>query len=281
MMTSPETASWKAADGLVLHEHRWHAAAPRGVVALVHGFIEHGGRYAPLAERLVERGYTVAAIDLRGHGRSQGERAFVHRFDEYLGDVDRFLAAVYNDFPALPLFLLGHSMGGLIAAECYLTRRPPLRGLILSAPAVTVGARVFPLLRGLATFVAALFPRLRVTQLGNGGFVSRNPQAVAEIEKDPLIYRGRFPVRTGAEILRAGERLRRQAEAIDLPLLILHGTGDLLTDAKGSEELHRRAASPDKTLKLYEGLYHELFSEPERETVLADLFDWLDAHCGE
>ena len=278
MLVSVEATKWKTADGLVLHEHRWKAAAPRGVVALVHGFIEHGGRYAPVAERLVERGYAVAALDLRGHGLSEGDRAFVHRFDDYLADVDRFLATLRNDFPHLRLFLLGHSMGGLIAAECYLTRRPPLTGLILTAPAVTVGARVYPLVRKLAAFVAAIFPRLRILQLGGASLVSRNPEAITRLEEDPLIYRGRFPVRTGAEILSAGERLRQQAEAIDIPLLILHGTSDLLTNVSGSEEIHRRASSPDKTLKVYEGLYHELFSEPEREAVLADFLDWLDAH---
>jgi acylglycerol lipase len=173
--------------------------------------------------------------------------------------------------------VFGHSMGGAITGLLAAAGRLNARGLALSAPAARTGPKVFPLLRHLARIVGTLAPKLRIVRMGHG-FVSRDPQVVEQFANDPLVFHGRIPCRTGAEILAAAPRLLRSAPRIRLPLLILQGTGDVVVDFRGAEELHRRAGSPDKTLKLYPGLYHDLVNEPERQQVLDDLVEWLDAH---
>jgi len=266
---------FSAHDGLELYEQRWLPEPAAAVVVVVHGVNEHSGRYARLAAALNEQGYGVYAMDLRGHGKSAGERAMIRSFDEYLADLDVLLARVAAREPGKPLFLFGHSMGGAIVALAAITRQPTLAGVVLSAPAVRVGGRVFPILRHLAAWISRLLPKLRLVRVGCR-FICRDPQVVAQFESDPLVFHGRFPVRTGAEILRAAKQIQTHADALRLPLLIMHGTADVVTDAEGSRLLHLRAGSHDKTLHLYEGFYHELHSEPEKEHVIADLVAWLN-----
>ena len=272
-----EEDHFEARDGLRLHENRWLPEGdPVAVVAVVHGFIEHSGRYAEVAAELNRHGYAVDAMDLRGHGKSEGPRVFVRSFDDYLADVEVFLNRLRERQPGKPLFLFGHSMGGTIAALLAATRPLDVHGLLLSAPACRVGGGVFPFLRHLAGFVSRVCPGLRVVRFGFSR-VSRDPQVVAGMKNDPLVFHGRFPARTGAEILRAASRLRSRLETIEIPFLLMHGTADLVTDVAGSRELHARARSTDKTLELYEGLYHDLLHEPEKEQVTADLIEWLAA----
>jgi acylglycerol lipase len=279
-----------ASDGTRLFAQCWLPEGPsKAVVALVHGFTEHSGRYAKLAGDLNGQGYAVYAVDLRGHGRSAGSRCFVRSFDQYLDDLAALMEWVDRREPQRPLFLLGHSMGGTIAA-LYAVRQcggtpagetpapQRLHGLVLSGPAVLIRPELFPVLRRLVAPASLLLPWLRVVRMG-GRYVSRDPQIVDGFRSDPLVFHGRFPVRTGAEILRAARLVLREAEEIRLPLLVLHGTADRACDCRGSDELYRRAGSDDKTLRLYDGLYHEVFSEPERDQVLADLLPWLDARC--
>ena len=264
-------------DGLSLYELSWRPDEDStAVVVLVHGFIEHSGRYARVAENLVRHGYAVYAMDLRGHGRSEGERVLVASFDEFLADLDVLLESVRRREPDKPLFLFGHSMGGTIVARFAATRQPQVRGLVLSAPAARVGRRVFPILRRLALLVSRWFPRLRIVGLGHR-WVSRDPAVIADFSNDPLVFHGRFPVRIGAEILAAAQQMLDSAEAVRTPLLILQGTGDRIVDPNGSRQFHERAAAKDKTLRMYDGLYHELLSEPERDQVMADLIAWLNA----
>jgi acylglycerol lipase len=266
-----------ARDGLVLYEQSWlPEGEAAGVVVVVHGICEHGGRYVRLAGDLNRRGYAVYAMDLRGHGRSDGARVLVRAFDEYLDDVEMLLDRVAARHPEKPLFLLGHSMGGAVVALLGILRPPKVRGLVLSAPSVVVGGNVFPVLRRLAALASFVWPTLRFVRMGCW-YISRDPAVVEAFKNDPLVFHGRFPVRTGAEILRAAQRIHLGMDQLQLPLLILHGTKDHVTDPNGSRLLATRAASPDKTLRLYPGLYHELFSEPERDQVLADTLAWLDA----
>ena len=266
-----------AGDGLRLLERRWRPGGEsRGEVLVVHGFTGHGGRYAPAAAALTARGYGVSAMDLRGHGKSDGPRCWVRRFDEYLDDLDAHFRGVVQRAGEKPLFVLGHSLGGLIALLWCIGRRPEgLRGLILSGPALQVRHELYPWLRRLAGVASVLFPRLRLVRMG-GRYISRDPAIVAQFRDDPLVYHGRFPVRTGAEILRAGDLARAQFERLRTPLLILHGTADRVAAVEASEELVRRAESADKTLRLYAGLYHEVLNEPEKEQVRAEVIQWLD-----
>jgi len=263
-------------DGLELYQQCWlPEREPAAVVVLVHGFIEHSGRYAALAEELNRHGYAVYAFDLRGHGRSGGQRAFVRSFDEFTADLNVFLADVRRREPHRPIFLLGHSMGGTIAARLAMMRPDDLAGVVLSAPAVRIGKGIFPLLRRLARLIGRLFPRLRVVRLGSG-WVSRDPRVVADFRQDPLVFHEKFTVRIGAEILDAAQHVQDHAPSLRLPLLILQGTADRIVAPAGSRLLHDRAGSTDKTLRIYEGLYHDLFHEPEKDQVIANVTEWFD-----
>ena len=273
------TGNFLAGDALPLFRRAWvPEREPKATVLLAHGFGEHSGRHGRHAERLAKRGYAVHALDLRGHGRSGGPRAYVERFDRYVDDFDDFYQAVRAEASPGPAFAFGYSMGGLIAALWAIDRQPKLAGAILSAPAVRVGRHVFPVLRRLAGLVGRWLPRLRLVRLGSR-YMSRDSAVADAFRADPLAFQGRFPARTGAEILRAGPMVLDRAGELAVPLLILQGTGDRVADPRGAEALLAHAGSTDKTLLCYEGLFHELLSEPERERVLADLAAWLDAHC--
>lgn len=262
-------------DGLRLLEHCWLPdQEPTAAMLVVHGFTEHSGRYAELATRLNEQGLAVYSLDLRGHGRSEGARAWIASFDEYLLDVQTLLDRVRHRHPETPLFLFGHSMGGLVALEVALEHQDDLRGLIVSGAAVCLGAQVFPWLRHLAVVAGWLVPRLRLFRMGSR-MLSHDPQAVDDFRHDPLVFRGRFPLRTGAEIIRAGRQVEARLSQFRLPLLILHGAADVVTDPQASCQLYAEACSSDKTLKLYDGLYHALLHEPEREQILGDLIGWM------
>ncbi len=272
------TETWPGAGGTGLLARWWRPAEPpRGVVLIVHGLGEHAGRYAPHAAALVARGYAVYSFDLRGHGRSPGPRAYVDRFATYLADLDAMLAAVRAREPDRPLFLLGHSMGGTIVALYVLTRQPTLAGVVLSSPALAPGSDISPLLARLAPLIGRLAPRLPASPLDPAA-ISHDPAVVRAYAEDPLVLHRGMPARTGAELLAAIGQVQAQMDAWSLPLLLIHGTADRLTNPAGSQALARRAAVADKTLRLYDGFYHETLNEPEGARVLADLGGWLDAH---
>ena len=266
-----------AADGWQLFERVWRRSMPRAAVVLVHGYAEHSGRYEHVAERLVNHGYAVYALDLRGHGRSEGKRAFVRSMDELVADVRDLLNRVRQREPGLPLFLLGHSMGGAIVGRLLVDSQPEIAGVILSG-AVLRGGRGFDTVAQ-EVFIALgrLFPRLPLSKLGSE-VISRDPAVREQYDNDPLVYRGRMAAGTFSAIVRAAKVIDRRMESITLPLLILHGGADALISPEGSEQLYKRAGSQDKTLKIYDGLFHEVLNEPEKEQVIYDIVVWLDAH---
>ena len=266
-------------DGLTLATRRWTPHAhPRAVVATVHGIAEHSGRYAHVAAHLMLHDYAVHSFDLRGHGRSEGEpRAYVEHFDDYLDDLDRFLDHVRAETPTLPLFLLGHSLGGGIATYYVIERGDAgLAGLVLSSAALQIPSDLSPLLQKAAGVLSRWIPKTPITKLDRS-HLSRDPAVVRAYEEDPLVYTGGVRPRVGAEVLRMTDHIHDHAGRLTLPLYLYHGTADKVTDPAGSRWVYEQAASPDKTLELYDGLYHETMNEPERERVLADLVGWLDA----
>lgn len=277
-----EQDAFETSDGLRLFENRWIPEDdPTAVLVIVHGFTEHGGRYARAAAELNRHGYAVVAMDLRGHGRSEGERAFVQSFDQYLDDLDAQLVRLRRRWPDKPLFLFGHSMGGTILIRLAMKRpetieRANVRGIVLSAPALQVADGLFPTLRRLAGLVARVFPRLGVVRLGSSK-ISRDPTAVADFQNDPLVFHDRFPVRTGAELLAAFNDIQENPQALRLPFFLLQGTDDKVVCPRTCRRLISRAKSPDKELRIYEGFYHDLLHEIDREEVLQDIIDWLDA----
>jgi alpha-beta hydrolase superfamily lysophospholipase len=276
-MNDANRSMFKSKDGLDLYEYRWAPPGePKAGVVIVHGYADHGGRYAWVASCLNRRGYSVRAFDLRGHGRSQGERAFIHAFERYLDDLDTYMARVRSEPAKRPLFLMGHSMGGLIVALHAATRKPDLRGIILSSPLLKVSDKVSPLLQKISGIVGALLPRLAVLPLDTDA-ISKDRAAVQAYISDPLVYHGKILARTGAEMTRGTKLIQRNMETVSLPLLILHGAADRLCDIRGSEDLYRRSPSADKTLRRFEAGCHELFNDAEKDGFITEIVEWLDA----
>lgn len=273
---SPSEDFFTGHDGLPLFARSWMPGArPRGAVVLVHGLFEHSGCHARTASRLVRQGFSVYAMDLRGHGRSEGPRCDVRSFDQYLLDLDVFFQRVSNEVGSQPLFLLGNSMGGLIVTLWAILRQPAIRGVILSGPLLKLAAGLFPWLRHLVPATAVVAPWLRYARIPFD-WLSRERQVVDRFRDDPLVFHGRFTVGVAAQILRAAKEVSERAVSLSAPLLILHGSQDRVCDPAGSSALYQMAGSADKTFHLYEGFYHEVFDEPQRERVLADMAAWLD-----
>jgi acylglycerol lipase len=268
-------------DGLRLFEQSWlPQIESKAAIIIVHGYAEHCARYGHVASHLNAHGYSVYSFDLRGHGRSEGARSFIRSFDDYLSDLDLFLSRVQRRETGKPIFILGHSMGGAISVLFAISRKPDINGMILSAAALKISDSISPLLVRLSLLIGRLFPKLPTIKL-NSSAISRDPEVVNRYDSDPLIYRGSILAGSGAELVLATNRIQAQLSAVSLPLLILHGTGDQISDAEGSRQLYTSASSLDKTIKLYEGFYHEILNEPERAQVLADLVEWLDARSSE
>lgn len=271
--------SLETADGLHLHARWWPAGdEPRGVVAVIHGAAEHIGRYEAFAGALNRQGFAVTGFDMRGHGRSDGRRLFVRSVDRLADDAARFLTRVSDIHPGHPLFLLGHSLGGTVATLLALTHPVQLEGLILSGPLLKVGENFSPLTIRIAKLLGKIVPRLPLDRIDTS-HISRDEEVVQDYEADPLVFHGRIPAGTGAAGIRAIQQIEDEESRLRLPLLILQGTADKLADVDGSRRLYRRAASSDKTLKLYEGFYHEVLNDIGKEQVLADLLKWLDEHA--
>ncbi len=268
---------FKSADGLNLF---WHCQRPdgeaRAVVVITHGYGEHSGRYAHVADYLLSNGCAVYMFDLRGHGRSEGARACVSLFEGYLCDLDLFLERVNKEEGERPVFLLGHSMGGTIVALSAITRKLRVRGLVLSGALLKVSDKISTPLRIFISLAGTIFPSFPILKAINGNKVSSDPQAAKRYNDDPLVYHGSLLARQAREINRAIERVRKKTGEISLPLLVLHGSSDCLVDIEGSRELYARAGSADKAIKIYEGFYHEILNEPGKERVLSDVAAWIE-----
>lgn len=269
--------SFQGTGGLRLFRQGWvpkHGL--RAVVCLVHGIGEHSGRYDHLASWLAARRFAVEAFDLRGHGHSDGLRAYVHSFDLYLDDLQIKLDQIRAEYTGVPVFLLGHSMGGTIVTLYTIRMQPNLSGLIVSAPSILPSEEVSPILIRLSSLMGTLLPRLPTVKLDTGA-LSRDPEVVRQYDQDPLVYHRGVRARTGAELFRAMKEIRENMEAVRLPLLILQGTADRLVEPTGSKFLYKQAESEDKTLHLYEGFYHENFNDPDNLRVFEDVLAWLEA----
>jgi alpha-beta hydrolase superfamily lysophospholipase len=272
----PDTmSSLQVADGVHLFTQAWTQPDPKAIVLLVHGYGEHSGRYGHVARALNDISVSVYAYDQRGYGRSEGRTAYVDTFDQYLDDLRVVHDHVRHTAPNIPLYLFGHSMGGAVVLLYVLERQTSgIDGLILSSPAIEVDPDIAPLLRKLAKGIGRVLPTLPVVASPEGA-ISRDPDVVAEAEADPLNYHGRVLARTGAEIISACQRIQGRLDVLSLPFLVFHGTADALTSPDASRHLYDVAPSDEKTIHLYDGLYHETFNEPERETVLQDVTAWL------
>jgi alpha-beta hydrolase superfamily lysophospholipase len=267
-----------AAAGAALHWHAWlPEGAMRAVVVLAHGYAEHLGRYAYFAGKLNAAGIGVYALDHWGHGKSDGAYGFVPAFSAYTDGVEALLNEVELRHPDTPRFLIGHSMGGLIAAAHLVTHQSHYAGAILSGPAIKAAEEPSKLLIWVSRLLSRFVPRMGVLALDSSG-VSRDPAVVADYLADPLVYNGKMSARLAAEMFDAMAVVQARAGEIALPILLLHGEADSLTAPQGSRFLNEYVSSTDRTLKLYPGLYHEIFNEPERDSVIGDVTSWIAKH---
>lgn len=265
-------------DGITLFRHvLMPRSAPRAIIVMAHGMLEHGGRHLDWAEIMVSQ-HQVALVlpDARGHGRSGGRPAWIERFDNFVSDYVQSLNDAANGFPNVPIYAMGFSMGGAIASLTALSEnRPALAGLILAAPAIRFRGPWFGTLYRVASFLDHLMPNLGVARPGFNA-LSRDKELVRDYMQDPLVFHGKLRLHFATEILRAMKRIQRNAARLNEPLLVLQGTQDRVVTPEGADELVRMAESNDKTLHHYEGFYHALLHEPERDQVLQDLSRWLN-----
>ena len=250
--------------------------SPRAVVVLSHGLGEYARRYDHVAQRFGEAGLVTYALDHRGHGRSGGKRMLVRNITEYTADFATLVGIASREHPGLKRVVLGHSMGGGIVFAYGVERPDDYDMMVLSGPAVAAQDQVSPLLAFAAKVLGVIVPGLPVQDLDVNA-ISRDPAVVAAYNADPLVYHGRVPTGIGRALLQVGETMPQRAPALTAPLLVVHGSDDRLIPVAGSRRLVECVGSTDVQLKVYPGLYHEVFNEPERDQVLDDVVSWITA----
>ncbi len=247
----------------------------KAVMLVVHGMGEHSGRYLNVVDHFVPLGYAIYGFDHIGHGKSDGEREMVQRFDDFTETLTIFYNLVTEWQASKPVFILGHSMGGTITSYYLLDHQDKFKGAIISAPAVKIGEGISSATITMGKIMSRIAPKMGVIELDVNG-ISRDPQVVAAYINDPLVFHGKTPARLGSEMLSAMQRITAEAGQITLPFILVQGSEDRLVDPAGAQMLYDQASSDDKTLKIYDGLYHEVFNEPERGQALKDVEIWLE-----
>ena len=267
--------TFTGAGGVPIFATSWlPEGAPRDHLVLAHGYAEHLGRYRAVAKVFTDAGYAVHALDHRGHGKSGGTRAVIDSFANADADIDQLVDRVRRESGLARIKLVGHSMGGSLALNYALNHPEKLSGLVLSGPAIGGGLPKVQAL--LLSLISRIAPALGMIQL-DAEAVSRDPQVVADYKADPLVFLGKVPARTAREMMHAISTYPARVGSMQLPCLLMHGSADSLVLAKDAQPVFDAIASPDKTVRIFDGLYHEIFNEPERLEVLGIVKDWLDA----
>jgi alpha-beta hydrolase superfamily lysophospholipase len=266
---------YTGAGGVRLFRQAWRPeGAVRAVLANIHGLGDHSGLYPTLVDHLVARGIAVHAPDLRGNGRSPGQRAYIGRWEEFREDLRCFLDVVRGEEPGLPLFLLGNSLGGLIVLEFALHHPDGLRGVIAASPPLGRLAVPAPLLLA-GRVLSRVWPRFSLqTGLDLEG-LARDPIVARTVLADPLFHRY-GTARLSTEVVAAIARVQTGAPRFSLPLLVLHGGADRMVPPEGSRRFVAAAGHPDRRLIEYPDGYHVLFADTGRERTLQDLTRWID-----
>ncbi|MFX1519469.1 MAG: alpha/beta hydrolase [Promethearchaeota archaeon] len=270
--------SFTGTDDIRLYYQVWQPdITPKAVVQVVHGLAEHSGRYLNIVNALIPQGYAIYASDLRGHGKSEGLQAYVKKFEYYVKDQKTFFNLIKENEPNLPVFLLGHSMGAIIAQMYAVTYPEDLKGLVLSGAGTRLGGTgSSAFLRGIIKFLSKIIPKRKIDPKLSKE-ISRDPNVVTAYEDDPLVF-SKITFKLGAELMAASIQTKKLISQIRIPTLVQSGSSDKLV--LGADELDGLMGMPDKTIKIYEGLYHEVYNEllGDRIRVLTDLGDWLDDH---
>jgi len=249
----------------------------KAVLLFVPGLGDHCGRWMNVVNHFVPLGYAVYGFDHIGHGKSEGAREMVERFDDFTDTLTIYYNMVKGWQTGKPIFLLGHSMGGLIASYYLLDHQADFKGAVISAPLIKVSESISPVTIILGKVLSVLLPKTGILPVDPNG-ISRDPEVVKAYANDPLVFHGKTPARLAGELLKAMTRVTAEADKITLPFITLQGSGDKIVDPGSAQMLYDKAGSKDKTIKVYEGLYHEVFNEPERARVLKDVETWLAAH---
>jgi acylglycerol lipase len=252
-------------------------ASIKAVLIVVHGLADHSGRFANVAKRFVPLGYAVYAFDMRGHGQSEGKRGTIDSVSCCIEDIHAFRQIVSGKHPGKKIFLLGHSIGGTVSVAYTVKHQNDISGLILSAPVMTPGRSFSPAVVAIAKFLAKIAPGMGIQKI-SAQAISRDTGIVQAYINDPLVFHGPLTASQGIRMMKEMEALRRQIPTIALPLLVLYGTADKISDPESSTIIAANAGSTDKTIRAYDGLYHEIFNEPESPRVFQDIQDWLAKH---
>lgn len=270
-----EHSYFKTHDNHRLYYESHLPANPSAILIVVHGFSEHAGRYKNFIDSFV-RDFGVYVFDLRGHGRSDGIRAHVEEFEDFIEDLHVFVDIVAAKHKFLKKFLVAHSMGGQISLN-YLAKYPtnPLSGFVTSSANVKVAVPIHPIKRYAGQALSHFFPTMRLDHEINTRWISSDPEAVRSFEEDPLVHPN-ITVNLARHILENQDNLVAKAKKIKLPALMLHGDEDRICAIEGTEEFFASLKSKDKTKKIYPGMYHEIFNEREKETVFSDIRKWLE-----
>jgi acylglycerol lipase len=266
--------TFRRRTGVDLYTCRWETTAPKANVVIIHGYGEHCRRYEHVANAFNQAGINVHTYDQEGFGRSPGTRGRIYRFEALLEEIDDFLNAQKNQLDGKPLFLMGQSMGGLLLARYAETRTFSAQGLIFASPFLAFADDVPKFLLALAPVLGKWLPWLPVRFVDYHG-LSRDP-VIAEIAAtDPYAFHGKVVAGTGAQMQVAVQKACAEAKMIHLPVWIMCGTADALVSPMGSQILYDTCSSTDKTLRVYEGGYHELFNDLDKEKVIADVVEWI------
>ncbi|MFQ5611224.1 MAG: alpha/beta hydrolase [Anaerolineae bacterium] len=272
---NPASTGLTTADGISLFCRWWTSPqSPRAALAVVHGLGEHSGRYERLGQHFSRRLFSVFAVDLRGHGRSAGKRGHINQFSDYHHDVQVLIDFAHQETPDVPIFLLGHSLGGLITLHYALHHPDGLASVITSGAALreTIHPPFWKVMLG--KMMSALYPDFSL-QTGLKVSALCHDQAVIDAYvADPLVH-DRVTARFYREYLLAAAWTLEEAVTLSLPALLLHGERDALTDPAGSHDFYERIGLEDKRYLAYPGLYHEIFNEPSYEEIFNDIEAWL------
>jgi acylglycerol lipase len=274
-----QTSALSVADGAQLFSQSWVPDEPaRGTIIVAHGYAEHSGRYTHVAEYFVHQGYAVYSFDQRGHGQSsRSDRGYFDRFETLCDDLRRYVEWVRTQERMGPLFLVGHSMGGMLSLYYAIRHQAMLKGMVLSGPYLAREQDEPALVRAFLRLLSRIAPKTGV-RLIDSSTISKDLAVVQAYESDPNNYRGQILARAAAEWFAVTPYIIGNLQRITLPILILHGEADRLVSPACSQLIYDRIGSPDKSLKFYDGLYHEIFNEPEKARVLADVWVWLASH---